>query len=356
MGFEQFNITNNYFNANNVNLGNFLTGAAAYFKTAPNIPVYQAYIRAVGSQAIQQAVTQIFNSVPAYLVDPRKRLDHRYRAVDVYWNMTATPGGVQQLANEQGNRQTYWTTGQGANAVPKLDEYSTHGVAQNHLQTLLVTPRQVSGYMALLTAKIAPYVPETPFCKYNQNHKHAVDTTNKIASLANHIAMGQLTEKDGAYKDADSKWIALQELANYWIKEIPNTASRSTTFNAINSYNGVGTNASLFRLVSEGEKNFVAGQQRPTVAQGPISYERHKWFFAKGGAPGVGHKHTLELKLRGDGWTFLYDRAQEVNDEAKSTSPFALVKKGNEHMCIGIHEELLSVFCQRMVSEIKVIS
>ena len=210
--------------------------------------------------------------------------------------------------------------------------------------------------MALLTAVIAPYITETPFCKFNQNHKHAVDTRNANAALANQITLGNLTDADGSYKSGDSKWTILEGLANYWIKEVPNVAGRLATYNAINTYGGGSGEVSLYRLVSEGEKTFVTGQPTPTIAQGPSSYERHKWFFATGGAPGVGHAFKLEIKLKGSGaYTLLKSLAQEVNDQSKSTSPFALVKKSNEHECIGIHEELLAVFCSKMVSQIKVI-
>jgi hypothetical protein len=351
MSFQAFNAMNNFIDVKNIKQIDFLKGVAAYFKSAPNNAVNQAYVRSVGGQAIQNAVTQLWTNTPANLAGMAK-LNHLYGVVDNYWNNTATPRGNQKLIEEQNARQTHWTIGLGANTVPPLDEYAKHGLGPSHLATLVITPRQVSGYMALLTAIIAPFVVETDFCKHNQNHKHAKQTRDAIAALNTHIALGNLTGDQGGYKSTDPKWTSVEEMANYWIKEIPNVTARRPTHDAIDTYAGAGKSVSLFRLVSAGEREFVTSKAQPTIAQGPASYERHKWFFAKGGDPGVGHSFKLELKLKGDGYSFLMDRAQEVNDGSKSTSPFALVKKANERECIGIHEELLAVFCQKMVTSI----
>ncbi len=355
MTFQAFNQTNNYFDAANLSQTRFLQGVAAYYKSKPNVAIFQACQRAMGGPTIQQGITTIYATIPANLVGQPK-LNHVYQAVDNHWTNTMAVRGQQQLTNEQATRQAYWTTGQGANTVPTLDQYAKHGVGQTHLASLLITPTQVSGYVALLTAVIGPYLAETPFCQFNQNHKHAVDTKNANAALANQIALGNLTDDDGSYKANDSKWTTLEGLANYWIKEIPNVAGRLADYNAINTYGGGSGAVSLFRLVSEGEKDFVTKKHAgtPTIAQGPSSYERHKWFFGSTGAPGVGHAHKLEIKLKGtNAYTFLKSLAQEVNDESKSTSPLAVIKKSNETDCIGIHEELLAVFCSKMVSQIK---
>ena len=129
MTFQAFNQANNYFDAGNLSQTRFLQGVAAYFKSKPNMAMFQGCQRAMGSAAIQQGITTLFTSAPPVLT-AAGMVPHLYHAVDQYWTNTVTVRGQQQLTNEQTTRLAYWTTGIAAEYRP-----DARGIRQTRRRT-----------------------------------------------------------------------------------------------------------------------------------------------------------------------------------------------------------------------------
>lgn len=353
MNFTTFNNNNNYLDANNaatLTKKNFLEAAAAFLKCKEHLGAYQAYARQYGPATVQTQVLALWNGRVGLAGAPL--LAGLTTDIDNYWKNTVKVQGLQRLTLETNTRSDYWTTGDGLGECPTLETYSKHMVPNDLLAGLKITPQQVKGYASLLQDLAQPYLTKTIFNEFNQNHKQAVKLQDSMPAFLNAFQTGELTKSDGTYDPVNPKWVAIEACANFWIKEIQNIASRSATLQAVSTYAPSGTPETMKRIVSGGEKAFVEANGK-VVAQGPTSFERHKWFYFRTGLPGVKNACELEVKLKGAAIDFLLGMAQEVSDTSKATSPFALVKKQNEQNCIGIHEELLSAFCGSIVESIK---
>ena len=131
--------------------------------------------------------------------------------------------------------------------------------------------------------------------------------------------------------------------ANFWIKEMPLINARAAQLAVLTNWAGGASVEKFFRLVSVGEKDFVL--ENKVISQGPTSFERHKWFYFLGGAPGVDHKWKLTINIKGPAIIQLMALAEEVSNESKNCQLWVL-EKANEPNCIGIHEDFLEIFCK----------
>jgi hypothetical protein len=350
MSFTAFNNVNHYLrNDAYPTKADFLGAAAAYCNAAENLGLYQAYTRA-HPDTLLGLVTAIWNGCTPPAMPPPNFLNHLAGQVDLLLNNTVRPQGELQRQNERTQRLAHWTgVGAGAGTCPTLEEYAKQGVNAKGLEKLKITRLQMMDYLSLLRALAQPYLEETAINKFNQSHKQAVKLSEDAPGIES-ASDAELLEADGALKKTSEKWARATACANYWIQELPAVAGRSHVRHQMETWGGAGTADIIKRLVSEGEKDHVLTNQ--VISQGPGSYERHKWFYFRTGAPGVGHGWVLTINLRGAAIDFLMGMAQEVGNEGQKTSPHALLRKAHEHDCIGIHEDLLGVFKQHMVVNI----
>ena len=347
MNFTAFNNANNWLEQNNITQKTFGEATAAFLKAGDHIGHYQAYSRA-HPNTLPGLATAIWVNRPVGLAGAAL-LAHLTGQIDNLWRNTVKSQGQIQRLQEKTLRQAYWQTGGGVDTCPELQEYAKHGLQQNVLAGLKISKIHLLDYASLLEALAQPYYAETPVNKYNQSHKQAVKLHDEAAGLAG-ATDSEILNYDGSYKKDAPKWEAVEACANYWIQELPAVAARRQIKDAIHNWGAGGTAEKLLRRVSAGEKDYSTTSH--VVSQGPQSFERHKWFYFRTGAPSVGHAWILTLNLRGAGIDFLMNQATEVNDESQRTSPHALLRKTNEPNCIGIHEDLLETFCASMLQNI----
>jgi hypothetical protein len=361
MDFQAFDQVQNYFTGPGFYTGkqefkqSLLDAMKAFLSTPKHIGYYQAYIRAHTGAAIQAVHTNLVNQTHANLANETdvQRRTRIYADVENLWTNTVKNQAIPALANEALIRMAYYTTGLGVGTFPTLDDFFHRAFTPNH-PTHKCTPRICTEYMQLLTATIAPFRVETPLNKYNQTHKQAVKAIDPLDALAQVQNFDELKAPDGGVNEAQKHWKTLLECTNFWETELPRLQARNAIRLQMANAVAPGNKLILYRLVSSGEKDFVL--PRKAFAQGPTSFERHKWFFGSGGAPGVGHAVKLKITMARGTWALFHDTlAVEVNDESKSTSGFGVIKKQNEHICIGIHEELLDAF-SAMVEKVEVVT
>ena len=316
------------------------------------VGTYQAYQRATpgAGNAVQAAITQMWQNTAGQ--PPAARLAALGPAVDVYWTNTIAATGGIRLTQERTTRAQNWGVG-GAEAdeFPDLSDYSRHGWPAEVQYTHLITVEQARGYLTLLETVITPYLAETKYNKYNQTHKQACDAQGNIAAMRMALQTdASVCNNDGSFNTSHNHWQRIVANANFWTQERPRIAARAADVTALSTFTGPGSEQ-MFRLVTEGERNFV--QQNPkTLAQGPSSYERHKWFFFRTGGPSVGHGYKFTINVKKGSIDMMLGRATLVSEDAQKTSPHAFLRKDNEPNCIGIHEELLETFCTHTVQSI----
>jgi hypothetical protein len=345
MNFATFNLANNYLNAGNLTQVNYRIAAAAYLKAGDHIGHYQAYTRA-HANTLSGLVDAIWNG-SAHLAGALK-LNHLSNQTDLLWRGTVKAQGEVRRVAERGVRSAYWVGvgGAGAGTCPSLDEYVMQHPPNGQNDVVTISKIHLKDYVTLLQALAAPHLQETVINRYNQSHKQAEKLRNE-ANMLDGALDAEILNHDGSYNGASAKWQRVEACANYWIQEIPAAAARVAARNAVEGWVAAGAREPIYRRVTAGEKDHVLANH--VISQGEKSYERHKWFFFRDGDPGVDHPWELTINLRGQGIDFLLGHAIEVGDDAQKTSPHAFLTKGNEHDCIGIHEELLDVFFQHMV-------
>ncbi len=361
MNFQAFDNVQNYFTG----AGFYTTKPAlvtslksavpAFFSTAKHIGYYQAYVRAHQKAAINAALTILVNAVHANraLETDAQRRNRIYTAIDQLWTNTVKNQAIPALTNEALLRMNYYRIGGGVGEFPSLVEFFRQPLDPAHQFADMCTPLICTEYMQLLTHTIQPFRNETPLNKYNQTHKQALKAIDPLDALAQAQNFAELRADDGSVDETQKHWVTLLECANFWALELPRLQVRNGIRVQMTNALAPGQKLILYRQISAGERDFVL--PRRAFAQGPTSFERHKWFFGSGGAPGVGHAVKIKITMARGTWALFHDvLAQEVNDESKSTSGFGVVKKQNEHVCVGIHEELLDAF-SAMVEKVEVV-
>jgi hypothetical protein len=310
----------------------------AYYLSGECVAEFEAYTRANAANlknVIGPLLVNAFNtkpaSPPALLANVKA---HLYSQADTIFTQSVKTGGDAKLTTEQSARNTYWTTGLGKGEFPDLFTYVSHGLAATYAKHK-TTPRQAAGYAALLGAIVQPFQAKTAHNAYNQTYIQATKAVGAIAALSN---LASIRAADGSLNEDALQWKKIEECVNYWSREMSRQEARRTHVEALADLVPNATEAKLLRLISGGEKDFIADNGK--VAQGPGSYERHKWFFYGDGAPGVGHEWRVEVKLSKNILDYMLEAAIECGDE-KADSTQAFIKKSNEHNCIGIHEDVL---------------
>ena len=320
---------------------NFGAAVGIFFKRDEYVAHFQAYVRRYPAPAPQSMPSQLNRIWDAdVLAHGAPTALNMSPEIDALWRNSIRPDGEFRLQTERTHRNTYYTTGAGAGEYPDLDEYAKEGIDDRYLDRFVIAKRHLADYASLLTLWAAPYLEENKTNKYNATHKQAI----KLAAASASVNGG------GDVNSKSPRWTEVIACANFWIKEMPLINARSVHLTTLQTWAGGATVEKFFRLVAVGEKDFVVDKK--VISQGPSSFERHKWFFFAGGAPGVDHKWKLTINVKGPAIAPLIALAEEVSDESKSTAAYAFLKKSNEPNCIGIHEDLLEAFCSNVVSSI----
>lgn len=339
MSFATFNLTNNYFSAGNIAGKDFKDGVIAYLSQPQKAAIYYAYKRAFPGQFAIHMNNLFATKPPGTAINV---VQHLEQGVTLFWTATIKPQGLIRLATEATLRLNYYTVGAGAGTCPTFEDYVKQPISPTDRQDLPIIKSYMQDYAGFLVQLTASFAPPLNDLTYHSTHKQAVTVRDVAASLN---GADDVTEGSDKY----NKLIAC---SNFWQKETLAIAQRANVATWLSTWGGAGASDKLLRMMSDGERVDVLDNHR--LAQGPGSYERHKWFYFGDGAPGVGHARVVEFELNGKPIEQLMTMAENVSDSSQKTSAHALLKKVNEKNCIGIHEDLLALFYQHLVKAVTV--
>lgn len=318
-------------------------GLLAYMLQPVNLAAFRAYQRTIAFVAA--GPTALVNNSWAtslHWAQPvPTKITNLCLLIDTYWQNTVLANGNNQLTTEGLARLAYFTSGAGADTCPSLDEFAKQSIPNRHLDHFSTAKVHMQEYARFLQQKFAHFAPPNTL-KYHKTYLQAVKLIAVAGPLngAGDIPLGSAKHTD------------LVACGSFWQKEFAAIEDRTAVADWMGSWVGTPVLPNVLkRLVSDGERTDIDNNRR--LAQGPTSFERHKWFYFGIGAPGVGHARELHLTLHGTPVAEMIAKAQNVSDVSQKTSAHGLLKKVNEQDCIGIHEDLLAVFFQKMVKSHK---
>ncbi|KAJ3277619.1 hypothetical protein HK104_003128 [Borealophlyctis nickersoniae] len=154
---------------------------------------------------------------------------------------------------------------------------------------------------------------------------------------------GDWVNADGFFVRELPKWRKIEGCVNYWVGEVIWMQFRKEDVDILRGYTpfGFAKGDKVWRTMSKEEAGDIEKGRR--LRQGHGSFERHKWFYLAGGAPGVQHSCVLEATLKAGA-------KQMIEDLARSEKMAAIVEKEAEPQCFGIHEEVLDDFSRLLTN------
>lgn len=346
MNFSTFNGTNNYLTPTAFKRANLAQGFSDYLKQSDKAPYYQAYRRTnpAGQDRPENFLQTIWTAaLQQHPHNTAAAITSLCTHLNVFWSQTIKPRAKIRLDTERDLRLAYYTTGAGKGTCPTLEDYCQQPIQDQFLGSFAITKALMLEYGNFLSRITAQFAPPTNTLHFHRTYKQAVDLSS---------AVGALTGTDdvtlGSHKHQN-----LVACSNFWQTEIPAIQGRKAESDWLEGWAGAAIKSDVLkRLVCDAERDDLETNRR--LAQGPGSYERHKWFYFGKGAPGVGHAREIHFTLHGNPIAQLMQKAQDVSDESQKTSTHAFLRKANELDCIGIHEDLLPLFFEKMVKDWKV--
>jgi hypothetical protein len=148
---------------------------------------------------------------------------------------------------------------------------------------------------------------------------------------------------------APNQWNDVLQRADTWITEIGHVQNRLPLIHQLVGWGAGGAAGdTVYRVVSHGEALGVqaANGVFKQAPGGQANFEREKWFYHGGGAPGVGHNFLLTITLKAGSIAALTAAPYVCQRDAQDWDDHIVFTKPNEPNCFGMHEDALGAFNQ----------